>query len=1352
MLASTDALAVSAIVRSAGCPDEEVVTLMEGESLFNDATSLVVFTVFQSAVNALGGSDGGDEGAVATMIATATATPAQLLPGMFIQVCRLSIGGALVGWAAGYITLRLLRVLRRWGAQSFFGIGIIQAGAFLSFYIANSPLQVSGVISVVVFGLYGAATSKFEYAHSGAAAEQLEAVLSTLTALFTGFSFFLGGATASNFLIRAISHLHGNILLHSIAVIPVVYIGLFTIRFIGILVINTLFYLFVEDWRPLEWRTLPFVTWGGLRGALSLVMAMVVVAEHRKERTSTATTHGMYGDDEVNERITAQIVAWTSSIVLMTLVMNAPTLPLVLKRCGLLEIPAPKAALFRRARKALVRRTHEAIEELKHDEDELLRGVDWAAVKKLAISTTTSTSGSYGGVAENRSTHSQSSRDDSRETSSAQAPSSILAAALAVPLLATTSSSPLPQSPAPPRASSVRARRGVLGRFITPQLLNPGVGESLIESFEVDVDEEEEEEEGGDLEVGVGSGTAGTSGTRAIQKTRSGAAGLAAKRLMSIELEQSEQAELEAALNEALEEARRAGPFARASVSMEESPFMAPSTSAAAAKRPPQPQQQQLQQLRSSGAGPSLGIGRRSSRHVDEWSVAGTSEAGGNDQLSLLQNSSSGSGDGGGSGGGGPGPGAGGAPGPSTSQQSKKQQQQQDDDVQRASSPPQPSSPLDPLRPSESDMAQWWGFGGGHTAAAGSTEQREQEQQQVLDPPHTSPDPRPPLPPPDGMAESRARLVGGIKRYIFAKRSEGLLSPQGAQILGQACDAAIASAHQELAMWAEVQAVTADQWTLQAAAWISHSLRRSAYALPPSLQRIAVPVVSLTTRWLRDYLSTAMLRSCEVAVTYLLALTYSNQAQWLRQVGRLGSGNGASSSPPTTLLLNELEQEQMVVSRFVVDREIEAPAHFQAIQTYRAAMAVLRRQQSFVSDMFSAGVIDEGEQRVMVEPIEMKMRALEAIGPDRSTWPKPVDVISSLPFFSRVPRDFLLRVVRVGGLKEFAGGEVVWSEEDEGGTSGNDIAFSVVVRGLVRTSTRLEDGSEEARFFGSGSVLGLVPAVTGRKTLLPGGAPAIAETSDLQKGVLVFQLPSDAFRRVQQTEEERTVVSHVLLNMYKEAAMQVLDTFTDSTVRQLAHDWEVAAIYREQQLAAEAHRAQVEAGITVPEEEEAAKERATKNILLSSKGLWMHATSFGHRTLALMRRRLKRATVVDLAPYQTYRQVSHVLLLSGAVQVRMQNPEEAAGYLPATPARGLALNAKIHAPAVLPLCTHLNLGNIPVGRPRTLLSGHEGAFLVVWPVPSVGGGGGAAAESERVAEARAMADLTMTMEASLPED
>eukprot|EP00889_Picochlorum_renovo_P005849 jgi/Picre1/32879/NNA_008208.t1 len=143
-VASTDALAVSAIIKGA-CGPEDLTVLMEGESLLNDATSLVLFSVLFSLCKS-----------------NQIVDLSSVLPKMAIEFSWLAIGGCFVGLFFGWLTLKVLRLMRTTGASRPRELGLVQGMALLTFYVGSSPLGVSGVIAVVVFGLYGAATSKFE--------------------------------------------------------------------------------------------------------------------------------------------------------------------------------------------------------------------------------------------------------------------------------------------------------------------------------------------------------------------------------------------------------------------------------------------------------------------------------------------------------------------------------------------------------------------------------------------------------------------------------------------------------------------------------------------------------------------------------------------------------------------------------------------------------------------------------------------------------------------------------------------------------------------------------------------------------------------------------------------------------------------------------------------------------------------------------------------------------------------------------------------------------------------------------------------------------------------------------------
>ena len=65
---------------------------------------------------------------------------------------------------------------------------------------------------------------------------------------------------------------------------------------------------------------------------------------------------------------------WTAGVVVLTLLVNAPLIPLLLKWTGLTEVSPVKAKIRAKAARAFTRYTQNAVTELRNDEDEMLRG------------------------------------------------------------------------------------------------------------------------------------------------------------------------------------------------------------------------------------------------------------------------------------------------------------------------------------------------------------------------------------------------------------------------------------------------------------------------------------------------------------------------------------------------------------------------------------------------------------------------------------------------------------------------------------------------------------------------------------------------------------------------------------------------------------------------------------------------------------------------------------------------------------------------------------------------------------------------------------------------------------------
>ncbi len=123
VMAATDPVAASAVIRSSGAPGR-LATILEGESLINDGTSL---TALRIAIVAVGGSFG---------FASAL--------GDFVLI---AFGGAAVGAVLGWLTAQLRRRLNELELETAITV-LLAYGAFL----LAERLGVSGVLAVVLAG------------------------------------------------------------------------------------------------------------------------------------------------------------------------------------------------------------------------------------------------------------------------------------------------------------------------------------------------------------------------------------------------------------------------------------------------------------------------------------------------------------------------------------------------------------------------------------------------------------------------------------------------------------------------------------------------------------------------------------------------------------------------------------------------------------------------------------------------------------------------------------------------------------------------------------------------------------------------------------------------------------------------------------------------------------------------------------------------------------------------------------------------------------------------------------------------------------------------------------------------
>ncbi|TMC89191.1 MAG: Na+/H+ antiporter, partial [Chloroflexi bacterium] len=246
VVSPTDAVAASATAKQLGLP-RRIVTVIEGESMVNDATGLVIY---RFAVAAL-------------VMGSFSLWQASL------QFVIVSLGGLLIGLVIGWPVAWLHRHLD----DAPIEITITLLTPYAAYLLANA-LQVSGVLAVLSAGLYlSRQSSRF---FSSNTRLQANAVWDVLVFLLNGLVFLVIGLQLRGILETIAGHalftLIWEALLISLAVIAVRIAWVFPAAYLPRLISPRL-----RDRDPFPgWRQVAMVAWIGMRGGLSLVAALAL--------------------------------------------------------------------------------------------------------------------------------------------------------------------------------------------------------------------------------------------------------------------------------------------------------------------------------------------------------------------------------------------------------------------------------------------------------------------------------------------------------------------------------------------------------------------------------------------------------------------------------------------------------------------------------------------------------------------------------------------------------------------------------------------------------------------------------------------------------------------------------------------------------------------------------------------------------------------------------------------------------------------------------------------------------------------------------------------------------------------
>lgn len=323
LISATDPVAVVALLKELNT-SKRFSTLVDAESLLNDGTGIVLFMLFFGAFS---GSS------------PLTSSPVT----EFIVVAA---GGALLGYLVAVLCIFLITKFK---GDEMVQNSVIILSAYVTFILAQAYLHLSGVIALVAFGLEMTYHGKLLFSPKA----------NEFTEKFWDLASFIAN-TLVFIIVGIIIAVHVKITWVSLAVVFGVYIGVNLIRTIVVF----LFYpLMKRSGYGMTIRDAIILSWGGLRGALGLTLALMV--------SYTLS---------IPEDIRDQILLMTAGIVTLTLTVNATTVRKLLERLGLTEVPAVQSFVDYSIRKRVFDASMRYYDKLSHRD--AFSGADWETVGK----------------------------------------------------------------------------------------------------------------------------------------------------------------------------------------------------------------------------------------------------------------------------------------------------------------------------------------------------------------------------------------------------------------------------------------------------------------------------------------------------------------------------------------------------------------------------------------------------------------------------------------------------------------------------------------------------------------------------------------------------------------------------------------------------------------------------------------------------------------------------------------------------------------------------------------------------------------------------------------------------------
>lgn len=271
LISPTDPVAVLSILKTVKMP-KSLETKIAGESLFNDGVGVVVFTILLAIAV---GSTGGTEAAHAVAGAAHGGSHGGINALDILELFVVdAIGGAILGLIAGWVGYKMMAKIDEHSIEVLISLALVAGTYALAQRINIMGHHLSGPIAVVVAGLMignkGAAFAMSDHTRSALFGfwEMVDEILNSVLFLLIGLEILVLGLAPEYALVTGFA-------------IPLVLFARLCAVFIPMKTLGA--------FKDFTKGAIPVLTWGGVRGGISVALALALPDNEYKPLILTAT-------------------------------------------------------------------------------------------------------------------------------------------------------------------------------------------------------------------------------------------------------------------------------------------------------------------------------------------------------------------------------------------------------------------------------------------------------------------------------------------------------------------------------------------------------------------------------------------------------------------------------------------------------------------------------------------------------------------------------------------------------------------------------------------------------------------------------------------------------------------------------------------------------------------------------------------------------------------------------------------------------------------------------------------------------------------------------------------------------